>query len=1059
MDILKKEIQIALNPLINIEERDKSTRYFNNLYNSLDGIFLTLRLYLSSNNLTIKFASSIILRHTINKIWAIYKNDQTLKLEMHDLIIKCLLVKGDYSLFSYFLYSIGPILSTDIENCTSLQQFYNFQISNATEKTIIYPIITSSITIEYLPYDIIKSKLIYFLSLAQFSFGVDNDFLIIFSSQIISKLFIKLQKEDIFHLTGPFEFVMNKWAYSIIEGKFEFSIWLTKTVNEVINNKKIPFTAATFMNFLIDLSSRNLTTVSLNFLYNNINDFLNIYGSEIEGIEIVIETILSTSSSLFQNGFLNEQSEMLYILNAFDTILKTTNADDAVSYLFEFKEDVNEILCDNLYLNELVSYLFCVLHCVEIVFELCIPYIHILVNLVINNMSNTNICVQEISLEIVGEICRSLHYLHDFDNIHLTNAFFGPLFILLKSNNRFVIFRSVRSLIELLHVASIDSDFVEPMIEVLYDLYDNNINKIYVLEAISSIVFSAGNGVRKYSKKIYKTSKKALNSNDSVLIATAIESLSNLFYYCHDILELKASEIFNIFISFSSSPSGDIRSSVAFGFRIFLKNKEKWNSIIQPNMNLILNFIDETLKLLIDESTRSCLLDVLRLMKIIVKHYSHSIKIENSNDDADVDVDDAKFVIFCFDKWFGYTLESFNTSFIPLHIAAISLSTILYEKRATIITKQSLSNESKIKNDFFSLLERDFDDDSPYISSAAINAFARLTQLGLVNSTIDHIIEKVVSILCKTDKIHILNNSEKNNQAFYHHLSHSVPMLVRKSIYNYLSVIASSFSEHFPLGFLVDHYKAMDEEAEKTLFYYAIENLYFCTFKNTQNLTLNDQKDINSIERELNGRYSYLNGESRSIIIDGFNQCDLYKWPSAIMSLDIITRELYKNGSIQLCQEIVPIAERYIESMFKTKYSHQTSYFETIYASLSIILTFCCGKMVNILKWIPLVIKKFPIKSEFGYADYIFKQITDLYAIEPLKLNPFAPHLLYIFVGMLSEPDDRFYQFNFSHETLKNVADMVRNLEKLNPQTFVIISTSFLDANSKPMFEKRMAEY
>lgn len=1055
METLENEIQTALSPSITDEERDKSTRYFNDFYNSFDNIFLSLRLYLSSNNFTIKFASSIILRHTLNKTWPNSKCNETSKEMIHDLIIQCLSNKGEHSLFSYFLYSIGPVLLTDIDKWAEFQQFYNFQISTATSETIIYPIIISSLTLEYLPYDLIKAKLIYFLSLAQYSFGVDDNFLIIFSSRLISKLFLKLQPEDLFHLTGPFEFVMNKWAYSIIESNNDYSIWLNQAVNEVINNQKIPFTPDTFTNFLIDLSSRDLTLFSLNLLYHNIIDFLKVYGSKIENIETVIETILSTASSLFQNGFLNEQSEMLFVLNAFEMILKTTNAEDAVSYLFEYKENINEIVSNDSLLSELVSYLFCVLHCVEITFELCIPYIHILVNLVVNNMSNSNLCVQEISLEIVGEICRSLHYLHDFDNIYLTNAFFAPLFMLLRSDNEFVVFRSVRSLIELLHVASIESDFVGSMIELLYDLYENNINKIYVLEAISSIVFSAENGVRKYSMKIYKTARKAIHSKDLSLIATGIESLSNLFYYSHDILDSKASEIFSILLSFASSPSGDVRSSVAFGFRVFLKNKEKWKSIVIPNFHLILNFVDETLSLFIAESTRSCLLDVLRLMKVIVKHYSTLIEENKKNNDHHL----------CYKKWFDYTLENFNTRFIPLHIAAISLSANLYMKQEMITDNcsENRSSYKKSRDEFFLLLEKDFIDDSPYISSAAINAFAKLTELGFVNLLIDHIIEKVVVILCKFDtkrdnQNHFSYHISNSNNDHHHHF-HTNTMLVRKSIYNYLSVIASYYSERFPLGSVVDHSKYIDEDAEITLYYYVIEHLYFSTIKRTRKLTLNDNSKVSKKDRELNGRYSYLNGESRSIIFDGFNKCDLFSWPSALISLDIISQELYKNNLLQLCQEIVPIIERYIESTFKTQYTHQTSYFQTVYVSISIILTFCCAQMIDILKWIPFVIKKFPLKSEFGFADCIFQKITELYEIAPLKLNPFAPNLLYIFVEALAEPDNKFELFNFRRETLQNVVKLIKKMEKLNPQTFVIILTSFLDFNSKPMFEKRMVEY
>lgn len=1085
MEILEKEIKTALNPLINIEERDKSTEYFNNFYNSFDNILLSLRLILSSNNLTIKFASTIILRHTINKTYSKYKDNQELSKKIHNLIIQCILLQGDYSLFSYFLYSIGPIISSDIEKWNEFQQFYNFQISNATEKTIVYPIIISSFTLEYLPYNLIKSKLIYFLSLAQFSFGVDDNFLIIFSSRIISKLFLKLQPEDLFHLSGPFEFVMNKWAYSIIEGNDDNSIWLNQTVNEVINNQRIPFTPDTFMNFMIDLSSRDLSIFSLNLLYHNIIDFLKFYGSKIENIENVIETILSTASSLFIDGFLNEQSEMLFVLNAFEMILKTTNSDDAISYLFEFKENINEIISDDSLLSELISYLFCVLHCVEITFELCIPYIHILVNLVVNNMSNSNVCVQEISLEIVGEVCKSLHYLHDFDNIYLTNAFISPLFTLLRSENKFVIFRSVRSLIELLHVASIEPDFVGSMIDVLYILYENDINKIYVLEAISSIVFSAETGVYKYSMKIYNTAKKALHSKDLILIATAIESLSNLFYYSHDILDSKATEIFKIFLSFASSPSGDIRSSVAFGFRVFLKNKEKWKSIIFPHFHLILKFIDETLELFIGESTRTCLLDVLRLMKVIVKHYSSSLSLLQNQEEEEKtnENENNKIILMRYEKWFDYTLKNFNTNFIPLHIAAISLSVTLYIKRTMLLKENFIlkiqtfnkNNENKqeekdyssyksSKDDFFILLEKDFDNDSPYITSAAINGFARMTELNVAEFTIDHIIEKVVSILCKYDKINIMKNAENHhyisNQMPEHiHHNHTNTLLVRKSIYNYLSVITSTCCERFPLSFLVDHSKVIDEDAEITLYYYTIEHLYFSTVKNTRKITLNDNKETSIKVRELNGRYSYLNGGSRSIILDGFNKCDLFNWPSALISLNVISQELYKNGLIQLCQEILPIIERFIESMFKTNYTHQTSYFQTVYASISIILTLCCAQLIDILKWIPLVIKKFPIKSEFGFADCIFNKITELYEIAPLKLNPFAPNFLYIFVEILAEPDDKFELFNFKRETLKNVVEMLDKMRKLNPQTFVIISTSFLDANSKQMFEKRMAEY
>ena len=831
--------------------------------------------------------------------------------------------------------------------------------------------------------------------------------------------------------------------------------------------------------------------------------------------------------------------------------------------------------------------------------------------------------------------------------------------------------------------------------------------------------------VRAYSMNIYETAKNALLSNDSILIATGIESIANLFFYCHDILDSKEAEVFDMLLSFADSASGDVRSAVAFGFRVFLKNEEKWKEIFLPHFSAILAFIDDTLEKFIGETTRSCLLDVLRLMKVIVKHYSQTVKevlnktqisdtelnnrnhsssleftikhsshqhsnnlkhnhssnqdsnnlnhssnqdsnnlnyssnLESNNrlnnlnhnnglnlshglntscakshntDDAQSSSDNAsqssshrllkmfrsnespshgpnkilvpaksqnqakilnhkankilnqnlnKFpksssyefqrlisrdgeeakddsndeIVSCYEKWFSYALLCFDTIFIPLHIAAISLATNLYQKRSmnqkmftsqvthnptedqeeeskttlkdenktTLkeVNKTTFKEESKttlkevnkttfkeepkttlkdgnkiflkeesntnledefkttLKSEFFTLLEDDFNDESPYITSASINAFAKLTEDDLSDLPNDSIVEKTINLLCKFDSLHrspsnengfddqqiyIINydedddNNEGNRPKMHHH-NHSLPMLVKKSIYHYFSVLTSTDQcVSFPLDLLVEHSKVIDEDdSERTLYYYTVESLYFNTIKNTKNFSINVIN--NMIEMEKEGRYSYLNGKSRTIIFDGFNKCDLYSWPSSLISLDIITQDLFKNGLIELCEELIQWIERYIDSLFKTQYSHQSAYFQTVYPAMSIILTFCCAKRIDILKWIPLIIKKFPIRSEFGFADTIVREITELYLIAPLKMNPFAPHLMYILVGILALPDDEFELYNFKNDTLSNAVQMVKKLANLNPQTFVIISSSFLDVNSKPMFEKRMAQY
>ncbi|OHS96996.1 hypothetical protein TRFO_36855 [Tritrichomonas foetus] len=510
------------------QQKMESAQFLDSFLCHSENLLITLLLLNNTKVYFHQYAISIILRHIVKDNW----DKNPLEVDQISSIMNEILIflrkDIDMNLLSYFLFAIGPIIKSDLSTNEIFQKNYGNKIFGQSIDTIIRPFTFASSTIENLPEEYLVKFKSYFLSLSQFAFGTTDDSLIILASQMITKLIIHIEDPAESRLSGPFEFVMQTWAKSLSNPlssqsdtgqltDLNKSISLTACIEDVIKNKMIPYDPDTTFDFLMSLSTHDLSNHSVCLLFGIIQEFIKNYGKYVNSIENSIPTIINSSALVFEDGFLSHQSDMLFVLDTLDLVFKCIHLEKIIVYLLE--QEIPESF------DLLSAYLLSILHIIAIS-DCFLPYVNSILKILSNTLYHPYPCIQEITLETIFVLTNTLNYLNDYDNIGQLSTFYKPLYTLLKAKNSIVSYRCIKALIQIFPIVDIDDDLVEPILNLFFELYQEGFNKTILLEAISSAVSSAKSEIRPFSASLYQASLNALASNDLFLKSTSIKSVS-----------------------------------------------------------------------------------------------------------------------------------------------------------------------------------------------------------------------------------------------------------------------------------------------------------------------------------------------------------------------------------------------------------------------------------------------------------------------------------------------------------------------------------------------------
>ena len=995
MELLNQHIDNSLNLNSNYQTRTESAKYFNSILDQQSILYIALQNFSYSKSYLHKFSSLVVLKYALQRQFANLKKSDIQKLKM--LINQCLSYHIENVMLSYFLFAISPIIKSECENWNQLTYYFDIQISMVPVESRIQVYIIALSTTEYFTNKLIASHLSFYFSLAQFGFGSESHDIIILSSKIISILCVKLSDEYFYRIIGPFEYFFNEWTQSLLENDMDLVYPLSQCVEYVIENERIPFTPDTTFLYFLGLTDGDLNNESLCILFGIITNFVKVFGKYIseDVLEQGIPPIINSSASLFVDSYFNHQSDLLFSLETLEKILKYANIEKFMIFLldqkhnYDYKSFVEPNSRNyNYNIHVLSTYLFSFYFCIRSLNEPYIPGINSILQILSNTLYHPHPCIQEISLEIIYEICLYMNEINEYENAQSLNALFKPLYTLLQTEHRVVTYRCLKALIELFKITNINPEFVEPMLNMFNELYKKKFDPMVLLEALSSITISMKSYIQPYSNVLYHYSLNALQLNteekkiDIDLKSLAIKSITNLFYYSDDIFSENLNSILDIIKDNSKSDDCRIRDSVAFSFNKLVKKLKSSIEQYFP-INEIADFINKSLNLFI-KSKNEYLVHHFLLIKTLQKYYFD--KIHN-------------YIEF----WFSSSLHCLNTSHSRLNAVAIEVSAIL---NLTIKTTDS---------NYLNILAEDIVHKNSQVSNSALHAFIQFIENKLpIQLTI---IDKACELLASPENISIL---------------------IKKSIYQLFKTIASNQTDSFPLQFLKDHYLHIHDAIEKGMFYETLQTFFICLVKNNTN----DNKTLQ------------LRKQIITMLLDGLNECDFGEWPFAILSLDVIAQ-----NTINDLKKSIFIIERYIDSIFSKDYSHQPYYYQTIYASIALMLTLCCEKQVKILKWMGIIVRYLPPRFNADNVDAIFDRITRLYKITPIQVNPYAQELINVFVYMLAADQKIFDSFKFSDKTLHQIVYVLNQMSRLNPSTLEIASSSFLDEESTIILNSRIKQY
>ncbi|OHS96994.1 hypothetical protein TRFO_36853 [Tritrichomonas foetus] len=495
------------------------------------------------------------------------------------------------------------------------------------------------------------------------------------------------------------------------------------------------------------------------------------------------------------------------------------------------------------------------------------------------------------------------------------------------------------------------------------------------------------------------------------VVTSRLRTPYNLYFYSDDTLKAETHNFWNILIENSKSLDGNVKGSVAYGFIVFFK--KNLDKLFPDSVSKIFDFVNDIFVKNSDfDFDHLYYFNVLRLIKYILKYKYEFIQNQ----------------VNYLGNWFENILKFFHTHHIQLHVKTIATSLEFYKKL----------NSHECSKHFLQLMIADISHKFPYISSKSIYTFSIIISLKLDPF-------RTLTPHQQDEKKKAQNQDYKNVKLIVDKIVHlltthqNMPMLLKRSIYTFFSNLAKYSPNYFPYDFFFDYEKYINDEIERPLYFFALYDVY--TRCNSCDL-------FSSIEKK------EIKQKIAQIFINGLNKCDFVNWPLSIKFLDNIA-----NDSISVLENSIKIIERYIKSMIVTEFSNQPYYYSTIYSSIGLILTLCCEKKVKILKWMPLILKHFPIRKEFEYVNCIFLRISRLYLLYTIYMNPFAQDLIRIYSHMLAAEQIVFSQFQFKAETLNQMVFVLNRMAKLNPQTYYIVSSGFLDEHSKDILEERIKKY
>lgn len=795
-------------------------------------------------------------------------------------------------------------------------------------------------------------------------------------------------------------------------------------LHEAISGQILPLDAPALIHQIIDSVSNEGNSTIIPELYYNlfspILDLIKYYGTDlIDEVQYLVNNIITFGAATFNESFFFDNEDCRLIACISDDIAHHIPAENLFEILYDAYPQNNDEAT-------LIAYAIAYFATLETLNLEVVAHITDVISIADKVIATQNIYLYEIGIFIYDEIAQQL----DDDQTDVSTHIIQTVLPLLQTLEPVYMRPGLSAIINSLNCTEIDTALVQPALTFLLGVCSNpEMHRFYSdsFEAIASLVFSAEDDIIPYAEELYQQFIQVAFITDpslSDLQANAIDALALLLRFAGNVLgEVYPQAIDNIIQLGVNSEDSDIKNGVIIAIGRLMVGK---CPLLENYQAQISNLIDSNFEkylfkppedadnpeLIGDPVMINSFANSMILIKTILKYMPQMVPEDN-------------------EKWLEVPASFMIVPYAD--IAGTAIKTMAYVVQYNFSYLAQFMNNTR-----FLIEELEYNIDNVCM---CFKAWSRLlckynewlgnfndeaSQQNFTNQFgefITFLIEEGIQIITRTEQRMPDKVDLDTNSGIY--------------LYRFFERLAIDLPDMFPSQKLIEISQKIKDYTypERSRFFGVLRKMYE-TSKGSQLQTI-------ALKYLLKGFHS-------NLII-----CDNTVRPEPLYGLYAI----YQNRPAMLNAVIMNDITEIITNALESDYN-QEAYFWTTNA---ISIAFLCSLMNNDPSfdhdtWIPLILKRMPLKDERKLCDHVYSTIFNFVQTENGRpyLDAYQEEFLRIIVQTFEIKERHMNQVNFSQSTFNSIMNIYRIVMQANPNAEEVMKGYFHDEFSLRRYLNRI---
>ena len=616
-DALQELLTQSLSSTLSPSERRSNTTELVELYNARDTVFACFDVLKSGPSETLQVAATIALKYCLKSVWDANTDDKEYVDKVKSEIVG--LMEGEMSAFvvSCLIHSVSRVVESCVDDWGELEVVLKGIVKEMNARSL-QAIEFFCECIRFMDKKRIDTEFTYFLSLAQFAFGVSCVGSVRIGEELLGVLISRLDESERRRLAGPCEIALTTYISCVRLNPVD-AIALEQSVRSWTEFGIDMFDHSSLMLFLFDIAADLKDRLAILLVFELIEWCLERFGEEIIDVLFThISWFWHCAEMVFVEGAeLSGQSDLLFVQ---DGLCMAFRLIDPIYVYDELMQEIAEPKSD----GQLVAWLGALLRCIAFGSYVVVDRVTGIANMLVDYLQHSNICVRELAIEIIRQVARfgvvEISY-----TVSARNVFVDPLFNLLFGSSWVLVYRALSALTELLKIASMNDLTVKPMVTRISELMECKSWKFAVLDAWASFVRSAGAKALLYWDITQPQLLDGLECRDLEVRSNCLNAMAVYYSNCQD--ATKVTQGWNLVSRFIEDESIIIRGSIARMLRLFANDAYFKDSFVD-HKDIVVVVVKKALSFY-KEHTSNGLSDeenyyvacVLRLFKSILKRH------------------------------------------------------------------------------------------------------------------------------------------------------------------------------------------------------------------------------------------------------------------------------------------------------------------------------------------------------------------------------------------------------------------------------------------------------